>query len=115
MSGQPSLEGRRFRSVGDVPGGEVSAETLFEYHEDEDLLWARYAGGDVRLGYLVGTRAGGTLDFRYAQVNAAGQTAAGHCRSEIEVLPDGRIRLHETWAWDSKPGAGTSVVEEVTR
>jgi hypothetical protein len=26
---------------------------------------------------------------------------------------DGRLRLHETWAWDSQPGSGTSVVEEV--
>jgi hypothetical protein len=23
------------------------------------------------------------------------------------------VRLHETWAWDSQPGSGTSVVEEV--
>ncbi|HEX6695483.1 MAG TPA: hypothetical protein VF080_01770 [Solirubrobacteraceae bacterium] len=26
---------------------------------------------------------------------------------------DGRLRLHETWAWDSQAGSGTSVVEEI--
>jgi hypothetical protein len=28
------------------------------------------------------------------------------------VLPDGRIRLSEVWAWESKRGSGTSVAEE---
>lgn len=112
MSGT-SLEGRAFRSAGAVEGGEVSAETLFEYHETDGLVWARYAGGTVRLGFLVGTRTGDRLDFRYAQVNDAGETAVGHCRSDVERLADGRLRLHETWEWESRPGTGTSVVEEV--
>jgi hypothetical protein len=29
------------------------------------------------------------------------------------LLDDGRLRMHEQWTWDSKPGSGTSVVEEV--
>jgi hypothetical protein len=41
-----------------------------------------------------------------------GRTATGRCESRIEELPDGRLRLHETWAWDSQDGSGTSVVEE---
>jgi hypothetical protein len=28
------------------------------------------------------------------------------------VLPDGRLRLRETWAWESREGTGTSVLEE---
>ncbi|WP_224403908.1 hypothetical protein [Pseudonocardia sp. ICBG1034] len=27
---------------------------------------------------------------------------------------DGGMRSHETWAWESRPGTGASVVEEVT-
>jgi hypothetical protein len=92
--------------------GEASAATVFEYHEDEGVVWARYHGGAVRLGFLVGTREGDRIDFRYSQLNESGETANGHCSTSVSVLPDGRLRLSEDWVWESKPGGGTSVVEE---
>jgi hypothetical protein len=108
-----SLDGRRFRAVAVAEGGDVGPQTEFEYVErDDGVIHARYSGGAVRLGFLVGTRAGDTLRFRYAQLLQDGSTATGHCESRIEELPDGRLRLHETWAWDSQEGSGTSVVEE---
>lgn len=107
-----SLEGRRFRAVASS-GGDVDGATAFDYHQDGELIWATYAGGAVRRGYLVGTRSATELDFRYCHVTDDGQTAGGHCHSRIETLRDGRLRLHETWEWESRPGSGTSVVEEV--
>jgi hypothetical protein len=108
-----NVDGRRFRDVTTLPGGDVGPGTRLDYHEETDgTVWARYAGGAVRLGFLVGQRRGEVLTFRYVHVTSAGETASGHCRSTIEVLADGRQRLHETWAWDSQPGDGTSVVEE---
>jgi hypothetical protein len=92
--------------------GEASAATVFEYHEEDGVVWARYQGGAVRLGFLVGTRDGDHLDFRYSQLNEGGETSNGRCSTAISVLPDGRLRLSEVWAWESKPGAGTSVAEE---
>ena len=109
----PSLDGRRFRPAAEVAGGDVGAETIFEYVEEDGIVHARYGGGAVRLGFLVGTREGDLLRFRYAQVRGDGTTATGRCESRIETLGDGRLRLHETWAWESHDGAGTSVVEEV--
>ena len=109
----PSLDGRRFQAAADVPGGDVGAQTVFEYVEEDGVVHARYAGGAVRLGFLVGTREGDVLRFRYAQVRGDGSTATGRCESRIEALEDGRLRLHETWAWESEDGAGTSVVEEI--
>jgi hypothetical protein len=109
----PSLHGRRFRPAAEVSGGGDGAETVFEYVEDDGIVHARYGGGAVRLGFLVGTRDGDVLRFRYAQLRADGSTATGRCESRIEALPDGRLRLHETWAWESQDGTGTSVVEEV--
>jgi hypothetical protein len=109
----PSLDGRRFAPVADVPGGDVGAGTVFEYAEAGGIVHARYAGGAIRLGFLVGTRDGDALRFRYAQLRGDGTTATGRCESRIESLADGRVRLHETWAWESQAGAGTSVVEEI--
>jgi ADP-ribose pyrophosphatase YjhB (NUDIX family) len=110
----PSLEGRRFRDVTEQRRGDAGAGTVFHYHEQPDgTVWARYAGGLVRLGHLVGSRDGDTLDFRYSHVTTDGVTANGHCRSRIEVGDDGRLRLHERWEWESRGGAGTSTLEEL--
>ena len=109
----PSLDGRRFQAAAQVAGGDVGEETLFEYAEDGGVIHARYGGGAIRLGFLVGTREGDHLSFRYAQLRADGTTATGHCESDIETLPDGRLRLNETWRWESHDGAGTSAVDEV--
>ncbi|WP_028925301.1 hypothetical protein [Pseudonocardia acaciae] len=110
---ETSLDGRRFGSVGDVEAGEVGVGTVFEYHEDDGEVWAHYSGGAVRRGYLVGTRVGDRLDFRYSQLNDRNETSSGHCVSTVRVLADGRLRMDETWEWESRPGAGTSAVEEI--
>lgn len=109
----PSLDGRSFRVAEVSTEGEANKETLFEYHEQDGLVWARYQGGTVRLGYLVGTREGSKLEFRYSQLNASGETSNGRCSSTISVLFDGRLRMDDNWAWESKPGTGTSAHEEV--
>ncbi|MFE9766551.1 hypothetical protein ACFYPC_18795 [Streptomyces sp. NPDC005808] len=44
---------------------------------------------------------------------APGGTSSGHCVSRVTELPDGRVRLEETWEWESQRGSGTSSVEEV--
>ncbi len=107
------LNGRRFRSKADVPGGDVGTDTVFEYEEDEDgVVSAMYAGGAIRLGFLVGTRTGLKVSFRYAQLRTDGTTATGRCESVIDNLDDGRLRMHERWTWESQEGSGTSVVEE---
>jgi hypothetical protein len=108
-----SLDGRVFRVAEMGEAGEASEATLFEYHEDRGVVWARYQGGAVRLGFLVGIRRDDRVEFRYSQLNENGETSNGRCTSEISVLPDGRLRMAETWAWESRPGEGTSSVEEV--
>ncbi|WP_318204005.1 hypothetical protein [Streptomyces sp. SCL15-4] len=109
-----SLDGLFFAPVSDQAPGQVGTRTRFAYHEKDGEIWADYAGGDVVRGHLVGTREGDRLDFRYVQLRTDGTTASGHCVSMVEELADGRLRLAETWEWESAPGRGTSVVEQVT-
>lgn len=107
--------GRRFVSVSNAAGGDVGCATTFEYHQDGDLVWAAYAGGAVRHGMLIARCApDGTLDARYQHMTEAGELKTGLCRSTPEMLPDGRLRLHEAWRWTSGEGhSGQSVVEEI--
>ena len=108
----PSMDGRTVVGVSNSASGEVSGDTVFHYREHDGAVWAEYAGGSVVRGYLVGTRTGDALDFRYVHLSVGGGTASGHCTAQLEVLADGRIRSHETWEWESREGSGRSVVEE---
>ncbi|MGW1535608.1 hypothetical protein [Streptomyces aureus] len=108
------LDGLVLAPVADQAPGQVGTRTRFAYHERDGVVWADYAGGDVVRGHLVGTREGDRLDFRYVQLKTDGTTASGHCVSQVVDLPDGRVRLEETWTWESQPGEGTSLVEELS-
>ncbi len=109
-----SLDGLVLAPVADQAPGQVGTRTRFTYHEQDGGIWAEYAGGDVVRGRLVGTRAGDRIDFRYVQLKTDGTTSSGHCVSLVTELPDGRVRLEETWEWESQEGYGTSSVEQVT-
>ncbi|MCW2605311.1 MAG: family N-acetyltransferase [Frankiales bacterium] len=113
MTPLPSLDGRRFTAVSG--GVDVGADTVFAFREDRltDVVTGTYSGGSVLAGSLVGTRDGSRVEFRYSHVTAAGSVESGVSRDRLSVLPDGRLRLDETWEWTSRSGSGTSVLEEV--
>ncbi len=108
------LDGRRMRAVAKANGGEVGGDTVFTFTQEGDAVWARYAGGAVRIGYLVGRLAAARLVFRYAQVNRMGEVHGGHSTCEVATTSDGRIRILEHFRWESRPGSGTNVLEEVS-
>jgi hypothetical protein len=115
VSDPVSMEGRVLVGVSNVGDGEVGSDTVFRFHQVDDVVWAEYQGGDIRRGFLVGTSDGATLEFRYAHLGIDGRTASGRSVDSIEVLDGGRVRLNERWAWDSREGSGESVLEERTR
>lgn len=95
-----------FRSVSNSGTGEVSGETVFQYHQTGALVWAEYAGGAIVKGFLIATiQPDNSLDMRYQHVNQAGDLMTGICQSTPERLTDGRLRLHEPWQWTSGDGS----------
>lgn len=113
--GEGRYEGKRFASIANTPNGEATGDTIFDYRQRGDVVWATYEGGAIRKGMLVAVAgADGALDMRYQHVNAKGEIMTGQCRSTPEMLADGRVRLHEAWQWTSGDrSSGTSIVEEV--
>jgi len=103
-----SLDGRLLGTVAGAGPG-----CRFEYTESDGLVHVRYSGGNVRLGYRVGTRSGNHLAFRYAELGLGGEAGSGRVDARVELLADGRIRLRELWAADARRGEGASVVEEL--
>lgn len=112
-----NYDDKTFSSVGNSETGEVSRETVFHYHQTGKLVWAEYAGGAIVFGNLIAkVDENGNLDMRYQHLNRQGELMTGVCRSEPEILADGRIRLSEKWQWTSGDfSEGESVVEEMKR
>lgn len=109
-----SLQGVRMRAIAGSAGSVVSGETLFEFEQTGDLFSARYRGGEIADGYLIGKlHAGGGLRFRYVQADRAGRIDAGESTGVLDRLPDGRLQLVENFQWNTRPQAGRNVLEEV--
>ncbi len=106
---------KKFRPVSNTPNGETSEETIFHYKQEGNILSCSYSGGQIKSGQLIGlVDEAGNIDMRYHQVNGKGELMTGICQSKPEVLPNGRIRLHETWQWTSgDQSKGNSVLEEI--
>lgn len=113
MAPPVSLDGRTLVGVENSDAGAVGGDTRFEFEQDGDRVYAAYAGGAVVDGHLVGTFDGAEWDVRYVQLHDDGTTATGRSTGVVSRLPDGRIRVADDWEWESRPGGGESVLEEV--
>jgi hypothetical protein len=110
-----SYDNRNFRSIANSGNGEVRGNTIFHYHQDGEVVWAEYSGGEIIRGMLIAkVLADGSLDMRYQHINRRGELMTGVCRSIPELLSDGRIRLHEKWQWTTGDlSSGESIMEEI--
>ena len=106
---------KRFRSISNSDNGETSHETVFEYHQNQNILTAEYKGGEIKQGHLIGiVDADGNIEMRYHQINTKNKIMTGKCFSTPEIMNNGKIRLHESWEWTSGDySKGNSILEEI--
>jgi len=106
---------KKFRPIQNSANGETSAETIFEYQQEGNILTSAYRGGQIVKGHLIGlVSEDGVIRMRYHQVNDKGELMTGRCTSKPEVMENGKIRLHESWQWTSGDlSMGQSILEEV--
>jgi hypothetical protein len=106
-------DGRRFGSVGAHEADDSGDPAIGHYHQDGDLIWARFTGGGTRAGWLVGTcRPDGVIDAAYCMVKGDSDAIAGRCESVPTLLEDGRVRLTEHWRRVDGE-TGISEIEEI--
>ena len=110
-----NYDGKNFVSKRNTENGEVNEETVFYYHQKENIIWAEYFGGEIKQGFLVGTvENNGKLEFTYQHINESNQLRLGRCNSFPVFLEDGRMEIHEEWQWlNGDKSKGTSVIVEV--
>lgn len=96
------FSGRRMRPTSTGASGVVSNDTTLVFEQIGNVVSARYRGGPVVDGYLIGLREAATLQFRYVQADIHGNLDAGVSTGIIEHFQ-----------WLTRPGRGTNIFEEV--
>lgn len=106
---------KKFRPETTSPNGEVDDSVIFHYQQTNNVLTCTYSGSNIVSGHLIGlVDANGSIDMRYHQVNTAGELMTGTCQSAPELLPNGKLRLRESWRWTSGDvSAGISTLIEL--
>ena len=107
--------GRLFRPVKTSDTSQTGADTMFKYEQNGDMVTATYSGGNIRFGQIIGhVDETGILDMRYQHVDRDGELKTGYCTTTPEILPGGKMRLHEKWRWTCGHRAkGRSILEEI--
>jgi hypothetical protein len=93
--------------------GVVGCDTRLRFVQKGSRVMARYSGGNVMRGCLVGRLSASEMTFRYAQCEATGEIHAGRSVCEVVRLDDGRIRIREHFRWSTRSGSGTNVFDQV--
>jgi hypothetical protein len=109
-----SLDGVTMFVSSTAANGVVGSDTRLHFSQRGSRVAARYAGGNVARGWLIGTLSGAQLVFRYAQREVSGAIHHGHSVAQIERRTDGRIRIIERFTWSSRPGSGINVFDELS-
>lgn len=106
-----SLDGIRMRAFSSE--GEVDSETILRFEQIGAVFSARYRGGAIVDGYLIGRFAeGGAVSFRYVQADANGRVDQGVSTGFVTRLEDGRLQLTEDFQWITRKGAGRNIFVE---
>ncbi len=107
-----NLHGTSFQVSSTAETGVISSHTRLEFEQRGDRVLGRYRGGSIQRGWLVGNLSGRTLRFRYAQKETTGHVHGGRSVCDLEILPSGRLRLHEHFQWETRVGHGTNIFDQ---
>ena len=108
-----NLHGRKMRVVQTAPNGIVGRYTIFHFSQAGNVVEARYSGGRIAAGYLVGLLERDQLSFRYCQISDRVQIDGGASQGRLEPMSNGRFRLVESFTWESRSGDGVNIFEEI--
>jgi hypothetical protein len=108
-----NLDGLRMNVISTAENGVVNSDTIFEFHQVGDDVWASYSGGKVVRGFLVGRALKDKLEFQYCQTQTDGALDGGRSTCELRTTDTGIVQLIEHFDWGSRPGGGTNIFEEI--
>jgi hypothetical protein len=93
--------------------GIVDAKTRLYFAQKGARVFARYGGGSVTRGCLVGTLSGSELVFRYTQLEDSGQNHGGRSICEVRRTAQTGLRVIERFTWSACSDSGINIFEEI--
>ncbi|KOX24276.1 hypothetical protein ADL05_00045 [Nocardiopsis sp. NRRL B-16309] len=90
----------------------ISPGARFEFRERDGRVEARYSGGAVEQGFLLGRREGDRVTAAYTQMDTAGRARTGTTAMRLTGEGDGGLVLVEDFTW-SDGTAGRNVLRSV--
>jgi len=110
-----NLDKKIFKALSNSENGEVNDDTVFYYSQKENIISAKYSGGEIIKGNLIGKQLeNGQFDFVYHHINKDGQLKIGKCLSTAILQDNRKIKLFEKWQWlNDDMSTGTSELIEI--
>ncbi len=109
-----NFHNKKFNAPKTAPNGVINHETIFEFEQNDDAIIAKYSGGKIKAGYLIGRIiSDNRFEFRFTQMHTDGILDGGHSFCDIKILDNGRIRLIEHFEWQSIGEKGENIIEEL--
>ncbi|MCB0722947.1 MAG: hypothetical protein KDC42_11665 [Ignavibacteriae bacterium] len=109
-----NLDGKRMNVVETDPDGVVNSDTIFDFSQDGETVYAVYRGGKIEKGFLIGTLSGNKLEFAYCQKQTDGKIDQGISVCEVSIGTDSKYIIIEEFEWKSRPGIkGKNVFKEL--
>lgn len=105
-----NLDDIKMNVVETASNGVVNHNTIFNFKQKGDIVTAKYSGGLVQRGYLIGRINQSSFNFKYAQLHDDGNVAGGQSNCELR-LHDGKIQLVESFEWGA--GKGQNVFQQL--
>ena len=109
------LNNKTFRALSNSENGHVSSDTLFNYSQEGNHIWAEYSGGEILRGSLMGIITNdSSFQSNYLHLTCDGRLMTGTCTTKIIQNPEGKLVLDEVWQWTCEDhSTGTSQLVEI--
>ena len=87
-------------SLSNTSNGDVNGATRFYYQQRGKVITARYEGGVVQIGSIVGKMISeDRFELCYQHLTVSGELKTGQCSTQIQLLDNDVIKLIEDWQW----------------
>ncbi|WP_111859931.1 hypothetical protein [Acinetobacter sp. CFCC 10889] len=94
------LNNKVFMSLANTANGDVNGATRFYYTQKGKVITAKYEGGVVEVGSIVGQMlTEDSFEICYQHLTVTGELRTGQCQTKIELLENDVIKLVENWQW----------------
>lgn len=94
------LDNKVFISLINTANGDVNSATRFYYSQKGLVITAKYEGGMIQIGSIVGkVLSDFEFEIYYQHLTVAKELRIGQCKTKIELLDNDVIKLIEDWQW----------------